>query len=309
MEITDSSPDKKQPETQDDSLLANLFTTPFALSLPPRYLRPFIFSSPHSGRIYPASFLGQTRLSNVNLRRSEDAYMDQLLADIVELGVPMISARFPRAYLDPNRAPAELDPTMFDAPLDLPVDTASPRVAAGLGVIPRIVRDGAEIYRDRLCVAEAHRRLSRLHRPYHVGLSGLVSESLANFGAAVIVDCHSMPSLATAPDIVLGDRYGTAATHALTRHAERAFLAMGFKVARNVPYAGGYTTGFYGRPAKGIHALQIEVNRSLYLNEERIVPNGQFNDIAGRLVKAFSRIVSIDVALLKPIGALGLAAE
>lgn len=268
-----------------------------------------MFASPHSGRTYPQTFLAQSRLSGSNLRRSEDAYVDCLFADVVRLGTPLLAARFPRAYVDANRAPDELDPTMFAGPLKIHADSASPRVSGGLGVIPRIVRDGAEIYRSKLRPEEAEERILFLHRPYQQALSDLANETRARFGAAVIVDCHSMPSAAAACDVVLGDRYGTSASHALMRLAEAAFLSHGFSVARNVPYAGGYTTHRYGEPRNGLHALQIEMNRALYLDEEQVVPNERFAEMAARLLGALSKVLAIDASLLRPAVPADMAAE
>jgi N-formylglutamate deformylase len=292
-----------------DPLLADLWARPYSLLAPPLQLHPFVLASPHSGRLYPSTFLAQSRLAGISLRRSEDAYVDELFGGMVDRGVPLLAARFPRAYVDANRSSDELDPDMFDSPLGLPVNAASPRVSAGLGAVPRLIRDGAEIYQTRLSANDAVQRLSRLHSPYHAALAKLVQETFDRFGTAVVIDCHSMPSVNAAPDIVLGDRYGTAAAHPLLRCAEQALLAAGFKVARNVPYAGGYTTSIYGRPAKAIHALQIEVNRALYLDEERITPNPRFDRVASRLTSALERVVTIDAALLRPHHGMGIAAE
>ncbi len=292
-----------------DGILAQLYAAPYCVSQPHAQSIPFVFASPHSGRLYPQSLLLLSRLSALMLRRSEDAYVDELFADVVGLGAPLIAARFPRAYVDANRAPGELDPNMFDGRLDLPVEHASPRVNAGLGVIPRIVRDGAEIYRAKLKTADARERLSRLHARYHAALADLVNETCARFGAAVVIDCHSMPSAATAPDIVLGDRYGTAASHALLRRTEQSLQARGFTVGRNVPYAGGYTTHTYGEPAKGLHALQIEVNRALYLDEDRIAVTSSYAEVKSRLSLALGDLAKIDINLLRPTRSLRIAAE
>ena len=294
---------------EGDLLLRELLVRPFALRLPEHARSPFIFASPHSGSVYPGGFLAQSQLAGPNLRRSEDAYVDELFFSVTSLGAPLLAANFPRAYVDANRAPVELDPAMFDSSLGLPVDATSPRVHAGLGVIPRLVRDGAEIYREKLAAAEAHFRLQQLHRPYHAALARLVDETFARYGVAVIVDCHSMPSAAAAPDIVLGDRYGSAASQILMRTAEKALAAVGFRTVRNVPYAGGYTTSLYGRPSCGLHALQVEVNRALYLDEERIVRSHAFTSTARRIAEAFAAIVSLDPAILRPDKGLGLAAE
>ncbi len=277
---------------------AALFAEPFRILSPFRQTVPFVFASPHSGRAYPASFVTQSRLGATALRRSEDAFVDELFCGAVALGAPMIAARFPRAFLDANRAPSEIDSAMFEGALPVAVDAPSPRVNAGLGVIPRIVRDGAEIYRGKLKPREAEERLNKLYRPYHTALAQLIDETRAQFGFAVVIDCHSMPSAAAIPDIVLGDRYGMAAAPAVTRAAELAFEALGFSHARNAPYAGGYTTQLHGRRERDVHALQVEINRALYLDEERIAKGPRFEQVHARLTEALTRLVAIDPALL-----------
>jgi N-formylglutamate deformylase len=279
--------------------LAALYATPFSVARPPQQTLPFIFASPHSGAVYPPSFVEQSRLNLLGLRRSEDAFVDELFASVVAMGAPMIAAHFPRVFLDVNRSPAELDAAMFEGRLSLDVDRASPRVNAGLGVIPRIVRDGAEIYRGKLAPAEADERLARLFRPYHAALGRMVDETRARFGLAVVIDCHSMPSAAATPDIVLGDRYGAAAAPAIMRASERAFERRGFSVVRNVPYAGGYTTELHGRPAYGTHALQIEINRALYLDEETVVRRARFASVKSRITEALRELLGLDTSLLR----------
>ncbi|HET7086488.1 MAG TPA: N-formylglutamate amidohydrolase [Rhizomicrobium sp.] len=271
---------------------------PFRLDRPARQSVPFLFASPHSGRSYPSSLLARSRLDAITLRRSEDAFVDELFAGVVGLGAPLLAANFPRAFLDVNRSMAELDPGMFDAPLGVPVDVPSPRVAAGLGVIPRIVRDGAEIYRGKLDSGEADVRLSQLYKPYHRALSGLMEETCALFGVAVLIDCHSMPSALSVPDIVLGDRYGVSASPQLTARAEAALTREGFSVSRNSPYAGGHTTTLYGQAARGRHALQIEVNRALYLDEDRIVKKASFEMLRNRLTRAMKWLTAIPLSEL-----------
>ncbi|HEY1836710.1 MAG TPA: N-formylglutamate amidohydrolase [Rhizomicrobium sp.] len=285
-----------------DIVLEDLRARPFRLVLPDIQRVPFIFASPHSGSLYPQSLVAMSRLSPRTLRRSEDAFVDELFDAANAFGAPMIAARFPRAYLDVNRSPAEIDIEMFDGALAMATDPASPRVTAGLGVIPRVVRDGAEIYRHKLPSREAEERLASFYRPYHAALATLAKETLARFGTAVVIDCHSMPSAAAVPDIVLGDRYGMSAAPLLVRHAERAFEAQGFACVRNVPYAGGYTTLLHGRPARGLHALQIEINRSLYLNEERIERTARFGQIQERIGTAAAALASIDIGFLRPGG-------
>lgn len=280
---------------------ASLADAPFALARPVRQKLPFIFTSPHSGRCYPPDFVAESRLSPLALRRSEDAFVDDLfVAAVLDLGAPFLAARFPRAYLDANRGPGELDPAMFAGLLPLTVDPPGPRVQAGLGVIPRIVRDGAEIYRETLPVTDAVARIDRLYRPYHAAILSLIEEARRAFGLAVVIDCHSMPSAAAVPDVILGDRYGIAAAPALMQRAQQAFELRAFTVARNVPYAGGFTTQLYGRPSRGVHALQIEINRALYLDEEAIVPGPRFEDVRTRIAEALAYLGAITAEELSP---------
>lgn len=275
-----------------------LARSPFRVHRPDFRSAPFVFASPHSGRAYPRNFVAESRLSFTALRRSEDAYVEELFLPTVEQGAVLLAAAFPRAYVDVNRAPAEFDAAMFERPLDFPVDSTSPRVNAGLGVIPRIVREGAEIYRKKLSAEEANRRLTAFYQPYHAALSELAEETFCRFGTVVVVDCHSMPSAATQPDIVLGDRYGTSAASTLTQWAHDALERQGFAVGRNVPYAGGYTTQLHGRPALQRHALQIEINRSLYLDEEVVHPSSRFPELGSRLSAALRDLLARDLSCL-----------
>ncbi len=303
-----SSEEPEQAPKAADPALAHLHAEPFAIFEPARRTAPFVFASPHSGRLYPSSFVAASRLGPIGLRRSEDAFVDELFMGAIACGAPLIAARFPRAYLDVNRAPGELDSSMFDAPLGVSNDPAGPRVQAGLGVIPRIVRDGAEIYRRRLAPSEAEERLAKLYHPYHAALSRLVEQTRAQFGFAVLVDCHSMPSAAAVPDVVLGDRYGISAGASLMRAAERMFERHGFSSARNSPYAGGYTTHLYGRPGRGVHALQVEINRSLYLDEERVARGSRFAEVQTRIAGVLADLMAMDVSQLRP-AAMRHAAE
>ncbi len=245
---------------------------PFVLIEPLRRTAPLIFASPHSGRRYPPDLLANTRIGLLSLRRSEDAYVDELFAGAAAHGACVLSATVARAYLDLNRDPDELDPEMFDArpPRAL---ASSARVQAGLGAIPRISGDGQVIYRQKLAVADAARRMEAIHAPYHAMLSGLMAETKQAFGCAVLIDCHSMPSSARgahAPDIVLGDRFGASCHPSVTALAEATLRRLGYRVARNAPFAGGHTTQTYGRPSLRAHALQIEINRALYLDERTL---------------------------------------
>ena len=275
-----------------DPVLESLKAEPARVMRPARTTVPFIFASPHSGRLYPPSFIERSRLNPVSLRRSEDAFVDELFAPVVEFGAPLVLARFPRAYLDANRAPGELDATMFQDSLPFAIDRTSPRVQAGLGIIPRIVREGVEIYRQKLSAREAEERIQNFYRPYHALLDRVISQTRARFGLAIVVDCHSMPSAAAAPDIVLGDRLGLAAAPQLTYAAECAFAGQGFRVARNTPYAGGHTVQLHGRPGASIHALQIEINRALYLDEDRVERRTSFAEIRRRLSGALRDLIA-----------------
>jgi len=243
---------------------------------PEQQTAPVVFSSPHSGRDYPAAFVAASRLDPRSLRRSEDSFVEQLYQGAVAHGMPLLAARFPRAYCDVNREPRELDPTMFAGPLPEDANTHSPRVLAGLGTIPKVVASGAEIYANKLPLAEIESRLATCYRPYHRCLDRLLAETKARFGWSLLVDCHSMPSIGgpmdrdsglSRVDVVLGDCYGDSCAADITTTVEASFRARGYRVVRNVPYAGGYLTRSYGKPRRGSHALQIELNRSLYMIE------------------------------------------
>jgi N-formylglutamate amidohydrolase len=242
------------------------------LRQPPRRAIPLVIASPHSGADYSDDFLAASRLDPLTLRRSEDCFVDAIFAAAPDLGAPLLAARFPRAYLDVNREAWELDPAMFSDLLPSFVNARSPRVRMGLGTIARIVASGEEIYARKLRFAEARVRVETLYNPYHHALRRLVDETAANFGGYLLLDCHSMPSAASAiggegADIVLGDCYGAACAPRIVE-AARVFLAeRQFAVGLNAPYAGGFTTGHYGNPRRGCHALQIEINRALYMDE------------------------------------------
>ena len=261
---------------------------------PRRLTTPLVFNSAHSGRDYPQRFLDMTRLDQLSIRQSEDAWVDELFGRAPHLGAPLLRAHFPRAYLDINREPWELDPTMFVEPLSERCNTTSPRVAAGLGTLARVVAENKPIYRDRLSIDDARMRIEGIYQPYHATLQNLLGEALSAFGVALLVDCHSMPRLTRpgdrpAPDVVLGDRYGTACSPMIVDLVETMFTGAGLKVARNRPYAGGFCTRTYGRPLHGIHAVQIEVSRHLYMNEVTLAKNDSFeamHELADRLIFA-----------------------
>ena len=249
------------------------------LQAPRQQTMPVVFASPHSGSNYPADFVARSRLDAVALRKSEDSFVDEIFAGVIAQGAPLIRALFPRAYVDPNREPFELDPAMFADPLPDYANTRSPRIAAGLGTIARVVANGEEIHREKLRFAEVLERVNRLYRPYHEALEGLVQATERRFGLAVLIDCHSMPSIGGPMDedagrrrldIVLGDCHGTSCAPALTGLVEGFLAERGYQVVLNNPYAGGFTTRHYGAPEAHVHALQIEINRALYMNEATI---------------------------------------
>ncbi|MCR9129288.1 MAG: N-formylglutamate amidohydrolase [Alphaproteobacteria bacterium] len=246
---------------------------PVCVAAPPKRASAYIFASPHSGRIYADRFVrGCLPPLNI-LRRSEDAYVDALFADAPSLGAPLICATFPRVFVDPNRARDELDPDMFEERACVPGAQVTARAGAGLGVIPRLAADGRALYAGRVSQAELHHRLTQFYDPYHARLRAEVEAVRATFGAAYVIDCHSMPAAsARGADIVLGDRYGASCSRGLVARAEAHFRDLGFAVVRNRPYAGGYTTEHYGRPETGVEALQIEINRGLYLHEADVRP-------------------------------------
>ena len=274
------------------------FEPPFAVDEPAAHTLPFVFNTPHSGAIYPAGFLAASRLDALSLRRSEDAYVERLFAPVVGLGAPLMRANFPRAYLDLNREPYELDPRMFHGRLPPFANTRSMRVAGGLGTVPRVVADGQEIYRERLPVEEALARIEGLYKPYHRALRGLLQRTARQFGLAILIDCHSMPSSnlgrdeSAQADIVLGDRYGTACAPGLVESVERHLRGCGFRVVRNKPYAGGFITEHYGEPSLGRHALQIEINRSLYMNEHTLAITRGFDALSAQLAAVAAAVAA-----------------
>ncbi len=252
---------------------------------------PFVFNSPHSGRHYPLGFLSASRLDSAAIRRSEDAFVDELFQSVVAIGAPLVRAHFPRAYLDVNREPYELDPKMFEDRLPSYVNIRSIRVAGGLGTIARIVGESQEIYRKRLSVEEGLARIEAIYKPYHNTLRRLLAETHVAFGYSVLVDCHSMPSTirgadgSSRPDFILGDRYGTSCSPIIMDAAVNSLRAMGYAVSRNKPYAGGFITEHYGRPARGLHALQVEINRGLYMNEATMQPIEGFKRLSANLAR------------------------
>jgi len=260
---------------------------------------PVICASPHSGRIYPAAMMAASQLDRRAIRRSEDAHVDELIAAAPNFGHSLIAAQFARAYLDVNREAWELDPAMFEDELPAFAKARTARVAAGLGAIARIVCEGQEIYARKLTFADAEGRVRRVHQPYHEALAALIAEARAASGVAILIDWHSMPAAACTRggegcDMVLGDRFGAACSSAVTGLVERELTAMGYRVARNTPYAGGYTTEHYGRPGRRQHALQIEINRALYFDEAALQLTAGFAALKHNLERLFEALAAQD---------------
>ena len=274
---------------------------PFEILAPARQLLPLVVASPHSGQLYPEDLLEASRLDPRALRKSEDCFVQEIFAGAPALGAPLIHALFPRAYVDPNREPYELDPVMFEDELPDWVNRTSPRVAVGLGTIARVVADGEDIYRRKLRFAEAERRIDRFYRPYHAALEQLIAVTVERFGACLLLDAHSMPSAGARGelprrrvDIVLGDRLGTSCHTRVTRTAEARLRALGFHVALNAPYAGGYTTRHYGRPDRGRHCLQIEINRALYMDERNFEPKAALGKLRADMADLIACLGRLD---------------
>ena len=277
---------------------------------PQAWRAPLIVASPHSGHHYPPDFLASTGLTRQELRLSEDCYVNELVAAAPELGVPLLAALFPRSFCDVNREPLELDPGMFADRLPAGANIASPRVAAGLGVVPRLGANDREIYRHKLTFAEAEARLARYYRPYHTALNALCNEAVAKFGACLILDCHSMPSPGSSGsgdhrasaqgrvDYVLGDCFGASCAPAVSAAVDAYLRAGGANMRRNSPYSGGYVTQHYGRPATGIHVLQVEINRALYVNERSLERSDGFAAVKASMTGLINMLGDRVAALL-----------
>jgi N-formylglutamate deformylase len=279
---------------------------PFEIIEPAAYTGPVLFNSPHSGSTYPRAFLATSRLDVGTLRRSEDSFVDALFAGVVARGYPLMRAHFPRCFVDVNREPYELDPRMFEGRLPSFSNTRSMRVAGGLGTVARVVGDAQEIYDRRIPVDEALQRIESLYKPYHRGLRRLFTKLHRDFGAAMLIDCHSMPS-STGPkddrprsDVVLGDRYGTSCVAAVSETIEGTLRELGYAVSRNKPYAGGFITEHYGNPAAGLHAIQLEINRGLYMDERRFERSDNFNRLAADVDTLADRLAAIPIEELRP---------
>jgi len=281
----------------------------YRVQMPEARTTSVVFASPHSGREYPAAFLRRSVLDEQEIRSSEDAFVDILFDSALRAGAPMITAEIPRAYVDLNRSAEELDPALIEGVLR---SSHNPRVSSGLGVIPRVVANGRSIYSGKISKEEAESRLAGHWHPYHDALQRLMRESMASFGEAILIDCHSMPHEALEsvvhpggvhPEIVLGDRFGAAASANVVDRIEAAFVSAGLTVIRNAPFAGAYSAQRYGRPGQGQHVVQVEIDRALYMDERRIRPNENF--------KALRELLAYVIVEISDIGRaeMPLAAE
>jgi N-formylglutamate deformylase len=288
------------------SVIRDELDPPYEVREPAACRGPVLFNSPHSGAVYPRGFLALSRLDIAALRRSEDSFVDELIAGVVSHGYPLMRAHFPRCFVDVNREPYELDPRMFEGRLPSFANTRSMRVAGGLGTVARVVGDAQEIYDRRIPVEDALRRIEGLYKPYHRALRRLFTALHRDFGAAILVDCHSMPSSAghkeerPRPEFVLGDRYGTSCVPVVAETVERTLRGLGYGVSRNKPYAGGFITEHYGNPAAGLHAIQLEVNRALYMDERRYQRSAGFARLAGDLEALARALGTIPLEELRP---------
>ncbi|MGB0660478.1 MAG: N-formylglutamate amidohydrolase [Mangrovicoccus sp.] len=285
-------------------------TTPaYDLYLPQSPCTGVVFASPHSGRDYSDDFLHRSCLDSQRLRSSEDAFVDELVTAAPDLGAPLLTARTPRAYVDLNRSEDELDPALIDG---MRRGSHNPRVSSGLGVIPRVVANGRAIYRGKISKIEAENRIARYWRPYHAALDALLAQQRANFGRAVLIDCHSMPHEAIdtyssqankVPEVVLGDRFGAAAQSDVMDAVELAFRNEGFRVSRNTPFAGAYISQRYGRPGIDQHVIQVEIDRSLYMHEPLLEKRTDFPHFQERITRVMAAIVQLAPGQTMPLAA------
>lgn len=255
---------------------------------------PIVLASPHSGTHYPDSFLADVAPGRLALMRAEDRFVDMLVSRTAEqLDLPLLTAVFGRTYIDLNRDPTELDPLILTG---APRFKLSERVRAGLGVLPRVATPGVAIYRGPLRLEEAYRRIVEVHEPYHRQLATLLARARGANGYAVLIDCHSMPSLPprqgqAGAAMVIGDRNGMSSDPRIGDWLQ-TLLERDFRTARNAPYAGGYSTEYHGNPALGTHAVQLEIDRSLYLDPASLSPNGNFTTTEASIRAALTRLLS-----------------
>ena len=308
--MTNASPASILSPRED---LASPGLEPYQIIHPARQKAPFVFASPHSGRHYPSDFIAASSLDVTTLRASEDFYVDKLFASAPQHGAPLLQALYARAFLDVNREPWELDPSMFDSPLPDYVNSRSGRVRAGLGTIARVVSNGTNIYSSKLRFSEVKARVESIYMPYHNEQNDVMNKTRDQFGCAVLIDCHSMPSAgdfygdmslrrsrAKMPDFILGDRYGRSCAPVVIDVAEGLLSELGYSVVRNDPYSGGYNTRRHGDPKEGIHAMQIEISRALYMDEVGLSPSAGFTTLESDMYNLIDRLMSVSTKALLP---------
>ena len=240
--------------------------------------RRVLLSVPHSGRDYPLALLAHARLDRSSLERLEDPLVDVLVAGVIDRGVGAVIARAPRAMIDVNRDPRELDPAAIWGRIGAP---PTPRARAGLGLVPTRLAGLGELWRGPIDEAELERRLALVHRPYHDALAARLASMAGTSGEVVLIDCHSMPPRPRGTaNVVIGDRHGTSAAAWLVEAAEAIARRRGFGVARNLPFAGGHVLERHGAPRRGVHALQIEIDRATYCERDMRTPGPGFDRVA-----------------------------
>ena len=261
---------------------------------------PVVFASPHSGQVYPQQMVDLLTVPLSDLQRTEDAFVNELYADATMCGATLLSATYARGFVDLNRDARELDASMFHDGLPRLAGMPSARVKAGLGCLPRVGASGRDIYARQISRKDGEFRLEAVHDRYHAALQTEIETLKAEWADVFIIDCHSMPSRqpgrSNLPDIVLGDRFGSSCSAKLTSLAERRFRREGLSVTRNAPYAGGYTTRKYGRPRRGVHVLQIEINRALYMNEMDVQKSAQFDQTKHQVNRLIEDIIQFAIA-------------
>lgn len=266
---------------------------PYIIHEPTTSKTPLLVDSPHSGRIYPADFYYACPLPL--LRQTEDAYVDELVAGATEAGATLLTAEFPRSYIDVNRAEDDIDPLLLDEPWPQPLNP-SDRTLLGLGLVRRLCKSNVPVYAAPLPAKEIHKRIEKFYRPYHAALESLVQGRIDLFGECYLVNAHSMPGhgydnkIQARPDFVLGDRDGTSCDVVLTRYARTILQDMGYSVALNDPYKGVEIVRRYGQPHQGRHVVQLEINRRLYMNEQTLEKTSGFAQLQRNLTQFFKTL-------------------
>lgn len=269
---------------------------------PDRIAAPLVLDSPHSGNVYPPDF--HHACPRALLRDTEDAYVDDIFGAAPDTGVPLLSALFPRCYIDANRAPDDIDPLLLSSPW--PGARPGPRSDMGLGLVRRLYKHSnpTPIYDEKLSPADIRARIDGYYTPYHDALKTLLDTAFDAYGAVFHLNCHSMPSQAATArlpaDIVLGDRDGTTCDSAFTRFAAKALRGMGYRVALNSPYKGVELVRRYSDPRAGRHSLQIEIDRRLYMDEWTREKTHGFNPLKRDMTAFIGQLVDFSLQYCLP---------